>query len=166
MPASTRRAKPASRSCCFIQQRPDSAPDALLARVLEHIGQLTPVLADNEDVIAVLQAGFIGAWGEWHSSTNDLDSDANKQTILTALLAALPPSRMAQVRTPVYKSKIFGTSLADGEAYAGTSKARTGHHTDCFLASSTDYGTYPNRSTPERLRRATVVTPSAARPAA
>jgi len=24
------------------------------------------------DVIAVLQAGFIGTWGEWHSSTNDL----------------------------------------------------------------------------------------------
>lgn len=46
----------------------DEAPDAPLARILEHIGQLKPILQQNADVIAVLQAGFIGYWGEWHHS--------------------------------------------------------------------------------------------------
>jgi hypothetical protein len=34
------------------------------ARILEHIGQLAPLLQRNRDVISVLQQGFIGAWGE------------------------------------------------------------------------------------------------------
>lgn len=31
-----------------------------------HIDQLAPVLAANADVILHLEAGFFGAWGEWH----------------------------------------------------------------------------------------------------
>ena len=41
-----------------------NGPDATLDRVLQHIDQLEPILHEYEDVIAVLQAGFIGAWGE------------------------------------------------------------------------------------------------------
>jgi hypothetical protein len=32
--------------------------------VLQHITQLAPVFKKNADVIAVLQEGFIGIWGE------------------------------------------------------------------------------------------------------
>ena len=32
--------------------------------------QLKPVLQKNEDVIFVLQAGFVGAWGEWYYTTH------------------------------------------------------------------------------------------------
>ena len=53
-------------------------PDAPLDRILGHIDQLGPILADNEDVIAVVQAGFIGAWGEWHSSQNGLDNPTDR----------------------------------------------------------------------------------------
>ncbi|MCC6527486.1 MAG: DUF4832 domain-containing protein [Polyangiaceae bacterium] len=123
---------------------PVSDPDAPLARVLEHLQQLAPVLAANEDVIAVMQAGLIGAWGEWHSSTNGLDSPANKETILDALLDALPVSRMTQVRTPNAKSDIFGPALTAAQAFDGSKQARTGHHNDCFLASASDFGTYPS----------------------
>ncbi len=36
----------------------------------------------NKDVILALQAGFIGAWGEWHSSKHNIESsDANKRII-------------------------------------------------------------------------------------
>src|SRR5688572_22780295 len=42
--------------------RPFNEPSK--ARILEHIGQLGPLLRRNRDVIAVLQHGFIGAWGE------------------------------------------------------------------------------------------------------
>ena len=53
---------------------PDSEPDASKAQILRHIEQLAPLLQNNADVIAWLEAGFIGAWGEWHTSTNGLDN--------------------------------------------------------------------------------------------
>ncbi|MBK7072838.1 MAG: DUF4832 domain-containing protein [Myxococcales bacterium] len=119
------------------------AADASRARILGHLAQLTPVLTANADVIAVMQAGFIGAWGEWHTSTNGLDNDADRAAILAAILAALPPTRAVQVRTPMFKAAAYpGGALTDGEAYAGTARARVGHHNDCFLASASDLGTY------------------------
>lgn len=90
-----------------------------------------------------MQAGFIGAWGEWHSSTNGLDNAEDRRDILLAILGALPASRMVQIRTPHFKEQIFGTgTIAAEEAFRGSAKARTGHHNDAFLASSTDFGTY------------------------
>lgn len=40
--------------------------DASRTRVLGHIAQLKPVLQANADVIATVQVGFVGAWGEWY----------------------------------------------------------------------------------------------------
>jgi hypothetical protein len=117
--------------------------DASKSRILGHISQLTPLLRDNADVIAVLQAGFIGAWGEWHHSTNGLDTPAARGEILTALLASLPASRSVEVRTPMFKDTYRpGGPTSATEAYGGSSKARLGHHNDCFLASASDMGTY------------------------
>jgi len=117
--------------------------DAPRARILGHIDQLAPILTDNADVIAVMQAGFIGAWGEWHSSTNGLDNDADRAAILLALLDALPASRDVQVRTPMFKDAIFpGGPLRENEAWSDDDRARVGHHNDCFLADDSDYGTY------------------------
>ncbi|MCZ6661933.1 MAG: DUF4874 domain-containing protein, partial [Actinobacteria bacterium] len=50
--------------------------DAPKERVLQHISQIQPIFEQHQDVIAVVQAGFIGAWGEWHSSTNGLNEPA------------------------------------------------------------------------------------------
>lgn len=116
--------------------------DASKAQILRHIQQLTPLLQKNADVILTFQAGFIGAWGEFHSSTNGLDNPTDRKDILTAMLAALPASRTIQVRAPNYKLDAFGGPLADSAAFSGTDAARTGHFNDCFLASNTDYGTY------------------------
>lgn len=118
--------------------------DAPLEIVLRHIEQLRPVFEQNYDVIAVVQAGFIGAWGEWHGSTNNLTTTESRRAILLKLLDVLPPERMVQVRTPEYKRSIFGinTPLTPLQAFDGSDVARTGHHNDCFLASDTDYGTY------------------------
>ena len=117
--------------------------DAPKARILQHIEQLAPLLQEHADLIAVMQAGFIGAWGEWHGSTNDLDNDADRGEILDALLTALPTSRGVQVRTPMYKDAyVPGGPLAATEAYDGSPRARLGHHNDCFLASDSDLGTF------------------------
>jgi len=120
-----------------------SGTDAPLARVLEHIEQLGPILRDNADVISVVQAGFIGAWGEWHSSSNDLDNPQDQSTVLLALLDELPSTHMVQVRTPNHKDEILpGGPLDEARAFSGEAIARVGHHNDCFLSSESDQGTY------------------------
>lgn len=114
--------------------------------VLNHINQLKPILVANADVIAVMQAGFIGAWGEWHSSANNLDQPENAGPILQAILDALPDNRMVQIRTPMKKEELYpngGVPLQPQEAFNGSDRARIGHHNDCFLASVNDVGTYP-----------------------
>jgi len=127
----------------FAYNASQEAGDADRARILQHIEQLAPVLGDNADVIAVVQAGFIGAWGEWHSSTHGLDNDADRSAILRALLDAVPSSRTVQIRTPMFKDAIFpGGPLDDQEAWSAEDRARVGHHNDCFLASPDDYGTF------------------------
>jgi Domain of unknown function (DUF4832)/Domain of unknown function (DUF4874)/Peptidase inhibitor family I36 len=113
--------------------------DAPLTRVLEHIAQLKPILANNADVIAYLQAGFIGAWGEWHTSSNGLTAVGSRTQIRDALLDALPSERFLQLRYPAYLMQWAAQvpSWRDGSA-----ASRIGLHNDCFLASPTDVGTY------------------------
>ena len=113
---------------------PDSEPDASKSQILRHIEQLTPLLQKNADVIAWVEAGFIGAWGEWHTSTNGLDNITDKQEILTALIKAIP-NRYVQVRYPANIIEMFPDPL-------DAVKARVAHHNDCFLSSDTDVGTY------------------------
>jgi hypothetical protein len=124
---------------------PEGAPDANINQVIQHIDQLKPVLVENSDVILVLQAGFIGAWGEWHSSASGLDSPENRSRIAKALLAALPYNRSIQIRYPEYIQDLYPQPLTEASAFGGSNQARTGHHNDCFLANATDGGTYyPN----------------------
>jgi len=113
---------------------PDTEPDASKDWIFQHIRQLTPLLQKNSDVIAWLEAGFIGAWGEWHTSTNGLDNATDKRDILNALLAAIP-DRFVQVR---YPANIIDMYSNPDDAV----KARVAHHNDCFLSSDTDVGTY------------------------
>jgi Domain of unknown function (DUF4832)/Domain of unknown function (DUF4874) len=117
---------------------PDSEPDASKAQILRHIEQLTPLLQTNSDVIAWLEAGFIGAWGEWHTSTNGLDNLTDKRDILNALITAVP-NRYVQVR---YPANIIDMFPNPDEA----ATARVAHHNDCFLSSDTDVGTYERDS--------------------
>jgi hypothetical protein len=92
----------------------------------------------------VVQAGFIGAWGEWYYSTNGLNNTGDRRTVLEKVLSVLPANWMVQIRTPNYKKDIFGITqpLTSSEAFSGSNISRTAHHNDCFLASYDDYGTY------------------------
>ena len=136
----------------FPQGMPDAKVDrdAPLARVLQHLDQLAPVLRDNADVIAFLEAGFVGAWGEWHHSTSGLDELPAKRAIVARLLRILPPSRSIALRYERDKRAILGrdSPLTALEAFTGKPIARIGHHDDCFLASKDDWDTF--RPTPGR----------------
>lgn len=136
--------------------------DATKTRMLEHINQIKPLLIANADVIAVMQAGFIGAWGEWYytgqsefggwgyNQTNLTSANyAHRKDITDAILNALPSSRALQIRYPKMKQQMYNTAapLPPSQAYTNTSLARIGHHNDCFLSSNTDVGTYTNVNT-------------------
>ena len=51
--------------------------DAPLDIVLTHIEQLTPIFQDNADVISVVQAGFVGLWGEGYYTDHFAADPAN-----------------------------------------------------------------------------------------
>ncbi len=140
----------------FAYTQKSTAPygDASLENVLVHIDQLKPILSDNADVITLVQAGFIGAWGEWYytdhfstvlGSPNE-DDWVKRRQLVDALLEAMPAKRMVQARTPSIKTTLLqnNVALTAGEAFNGTKKARLAHHNDCFLASANDVGTYIN----------------------
>jgi hypothetical protein len=136
--------------------------DASKATVLGHIGQLKPILQDNADVIACVQLGFFGTWGENYYSDYFGDASSNDQgklldqnwtdriEVLQAMLDATPKNIMVQVRYPQFKQRhSYGinaltnvAALTETEAFSETDKARIGYHNDCFLASADDFGTY------------------------
>jgi hypothetical protein len=120
--------------------------DAPYTIIEQHLDQLKTVFENNKDVIAFVQAGFIGAWGEWHSSSNGLATVENEKLVLNKLLSVLPADIMVQVRTPSAKQQIFNTTqpVTADIAYTVEGRARVGHHNDCFLTGGTDYGTYNN----------------------
>jgi hypothetical protein len=117
-------------------------PDAPIERVLEHIESLAPLLAAESPAIAALHAGFVGAWGEWHASTNDLTEPTNRKLIFDGLLGALPASRMVLARRPSHKLAAYGGPLDSASAFRGDALSRIGHLNDCFLGSDDDVGTY------------------------
>ncbi|MCZ4126136.1 DUF4832 domain-containing protein [Streptomyces sp. H39-S7] len=124
--------------------------DAPKSRVLSHLDQLAPYLSANADVIYLMQAGFIGAWGEGYYTQNfgnagviTVANWADRKEVTDKILSVLPTTRMVQLRTPKYKRTMYSTNpLPPAQAYNGSTLARLGHHNDCFLASADDYGTY------------------------
>lgn len=126
---------------------PFTEPDATLELILQHIDQLEPILRRHADVIAFMEIGFVGAWGEWHSSTHDLVGEyainESSREIITHLLDALPEDRMLAIRYAGFKQQLFGDDpLDEAQAFDQSPQARIGAHNDCFLASDTDWGTY------------------------
>lgn len=147
--------------------------DANKATVLSHIAQLKPVLQENADVIACVQLGFIGTWGEQYYS--DFFGDASNNggqggklldnnwrdriEVIKAFLDAVPSDRMIQLRYPQIKQRylygvnapITSPALTESNAFNNSDIARLGYHNDCFMASVNDLGTYVdygNSSTP------------------
>ena len=127
----------------------DDGTDAPIEVVEGHLDQLKPIFEENADVIAFVNAGFVGLWGEWHSSTNNLTAIDNAKRIVSKLLEVLPPQIKIQLRTPKQKRNVFETTTAldDETGYTYEDIARVGHHNDCFMASYDDYGTYENPTT-------------------
>ena len=129
--------------------------DANPTRMLQHLKQLQPVLADNADVIYVIPAGLVGQWGEWHGSPNYNTGNNGKggdysggtsslDTIYNMILQHMPPNRMVLLRYPESRKGIFPPQqeIATSDAFGSSPLARTGLHNDCFLAQNSWEGNY------------------------
>ena len=129
--------------------------DAPRDLIVSHLAQLKPILQANADIIATVQVGFIGAWGEWYYTDYFGDQGSvsasqwdDRRAVVEALLSSLPSTRTVQLRVPSFKKQLYGTAaLTSTEAFTGTAKSRIGHHNDCFLASADDFGTYSSPAT-------------------
>lgn len=117
--------------------------------ILRHIDQLQPILRRNADVIYVFQAGFIGAWGEWHDAGIIDSEDRGAQAVLLKRLLEALPDRMLQVRVPKYKRLALSqptlaafVEVGETNAFTTIPAARIGFHNDGFGATKTDGGTW------------------------
>jgi len=122
----------------------DATPDW----VERHLEQLKPHLAANADVIYVLEAGFVGVWGEWYYTANygneSQHMNDKRRRVVDALLANVPQDRFVLFRYPMIKTEYFGDEvpLSAEEAFTGTDRARMGCHNDAFLNNWGNDGTY------------------------
>lgn len=74
--------------------------------ILSHIRELTPIVRRNADVIYCLQTGWVGAWGEFHSSFAGIEKDPGAVAqIVAATLEMLPESRSTMMRRPFLRTQ-------------------------------------------------------------
>ncbi|MBR6996413.1 MAG: DUF4832 domain-containing protein [Ruminococcus sp.] len=133
-------------------------------KVLAHIKQIkdSKILSDNEDILAYVESGFVGKWGEQHGgkyTTVDY-----KTRLLSAMLNAVPEPIPVTVRTPDTFANLIGLSradLADDKYYKRYSFSdpdvvvdpfpcildfeRVGLYDDGYMGSDSDLGTYADR---------------------
>ena len=71
--------------------------------------------------------------------------------MIDAMLAALPEDRSVALRTPMFKRMMYAESYTDtltvATAYNKSAKARISSFNDCFVASSSDQGTFSGTET-------------------
>ena len=120
-------------------------------RILAHIRQLTPVIRRNIDVIHVLQSGWIGLWGEFHTSVHGIEKDPGAvESIISATLDMLPEGSFTMMRRMLYRStflKRIGAykPITPETAWSMEPQARIGFFNDGTLANWGDGGTFTEK---------------------
>lgn len=129
-------------------ERESDKVDATPEWVKRHLEQLKPHLAANQDVIYVLEAGFVGVWGEWYYSKNYGDETqhvtANRRKVIEYLFENTPEDMFILFRYPMIQQEYLKdkTPLTAEEGFSGSQKARMGCHNDAFLHDWGNMGTY------------------------
>jgi hypothetical protein len=110
-------------------------------RQLQHIDAVAAMLGDYKDVIAYIQAGYLGRWGEWNTS-GYADSTApllysytDRSATIDRVLSAYAAEGIAhdvELRRPVFAKEVLDRN----------STAKVALHNDCFMTTSSDMGTY------------------------
>ena len=132
-----------------------------LDHIKKHLQDLAPIFSDSEDIIYVVQGGFIGTYGEWYYTSyfgpssggvdytidNDVVSGfSNRKAVLKAMLEAVPPSRQIALRTPEYKQCYVNpshvSSWSNLSGFGTDPVNRLAFYNDAFLYGGEDMGTF------------------------
>ncbi len=121
-----------------------------MSRLKQHISQLQPVLERNWDVIYVIQCGWMGLWGEFHSCIRNIDHDiAACAEIIRDTINILPPDRFTMMRYPKKRYQVFrewggATEINENNAFSQDLPAKVGFFNDGLLADPACGGTFIN----------------------
>ncbi|MDE5854730.1 MAG: DUF4832 domain-containing protein [Ruminococcus sp.] len=137
----------------------DNPEPASFEQVLHHIEQIknSGLLEKYSDIIAYVESGFVGKWGEQHGGK--YTSVQYKARLLEAMLQTVPAPIPVTVRTPDIFAEWAGikrADLADTELINNlteseytsdiqANKNRIGLYDDGYMGSNSDLGTYANR---------------------
>lgn len=124
----------------------DKPEPATFDKVLDHIRQIkdSGILEDYKDIIAYVESGFVGKWGEQHGGK--YTSVEDKAKILDAMLDCVPSPIPVTVRTPDIFAKWVGIERKDLADYQSSGEElRVGLYNDGYMGSDSDLGTFSNR---------------------
>lgn len=117
-------------------------------KMIDHINQIQAdgLLEDYKDIIAFVETGFVGSWGEhWGGKYCSFE---DKARLVDLLLDAVPEEIPITVRTPmtfVTWAGIAEEDLGEYIAEPGSDAARIGLYNDGYMGSDSDLGTYHDR---------------------
>lgn len=126
----------------------DKPEPATFDKVLDHIQQIknSGILEDYEDIIAYVESGFVGKWGEQHGGK--YTSVEYKAQLLDAMLDCVPSPIPVTVRTPDTFAKWVGIERKDLAGYQSSGEElRVGLYNDGYMGSDSDLGTFADRET-------------------
>ena len=123
------------------------------ANVLSQINGLADKFTKYEDVLFLVQAGFIGTYGEWYYKEDafawnpDGSNYENASSVLTQMLSKVPSSRQIAVRTPSYKRWHLHPENTNApvdviSSWGSSPNQRIGYYNDGFRGSANDIGTF------------------------
>lgn len=122
-----------------------------LSMIQTHIAQLEEIFREYSDIIAAIESGFLGPYGEQHSSFMFKNGDdmrtAYLKTVVDALLDVTDSDCPILVRRPKYLALICGYS-SEAKLYAkGVTEqySRVGIFNDGLYGNETDLGTFNDR---------------------
>lgn len=111
----------------FVYKSEEMSPAVTVGGIEKHMQQLKPLIEKNKGLIATIQAGFIGQWGEWHSFDA---SRANKNAVVNGLLDIYPEPYSIEIRSLKFKNEITFAKPGD--------ENRVGFHNDYFTVGEHD----------------------------
>ena len=146
----------------YINEHTESSKpwDAGYTQIRSHIAQVKPILTANEDIIYIMQAGFVGVYGEWYYVSSDFDYSVsgsvvtgydNRAQVITDLLDAVP-NRQVSLRSSKYKRFFLNPKSIDTwtpiAAWGTGNNNRLGFYNDGFRGGpdNEDVGTFESET--------------------
>jgi hypothetical protein len=160
-PRYDRKAKPGKVSKACTENGNPSGTPVFHAETIElqenHIDQVAAMLGDYKDVIAFIQAGYLGNWGEWNTAGKDDDVNETPYGPVNAPFLHNKEMRLRVMRriltaytaNGIEHSVEFRRPVFAAEAIALKTGVSVGIYNDCFMTNDHDYGTYRNLTPPE-----------------